>query len=803
MFAKVILARQNKNLDKILDYEIPEGMKIELGDGVIVPFGAKNKPVQGYVVQVTSTSEYPKTKRILQKSEIGKCFDSLGLNLIRWIREKYLCTYEEAVSVMVPSGTVMKSKEWIVLEQFCDKHTDILETIEKNGGAVEYEKLKEFFEFDISHKISALIKMGAIRREFSSLQRVKPKTVRVVRLKAERPQAQELIEQFKKKNPVWAMIIEILLMNEFVSPADLKLFTNTKGSAVNTLAKKGIIEFCDVEVYRVFKNKYSREEQDVILTDEQKSVIFDLKESVDKGFYAPHLLFGVTGSGKTEVYMQIIEYVISKGRQAIVLVPEISLTPQTVNRFTSRFGERIAVLHSGLSQGQRFDQWRRIRSGDVDIVIGARSAVFAPLLNIGIIIIDEEHSDTYKSEMTPRYETKIVAEFRAKQYGALLLMASATPSVESFYRAVQGDLKLLKMKKRANNSLLPEINVVDMREELNKGNKSMISTKLYNEICVNIERKEQTILFLNRRGFSTFVSCRECGFVAQCPNCNISLTYHKFNNTLQCHYCGHTVNNYNLCPKCGSKYIRYFGGGTQKIEEEIIKLFPKASVIRMDIDTTGKQQSHEDILKKFENDKIDILIGTQMVTKGLDFENVTLVGVVSADTMLNIDDFRSGERTFGILEQVSGRAGRGLKAGRAIIQSYSPEHDVIRYVTEHNYERFYDEEIRMREILWYPPFCDMLCIGFSGISIENVSECAAEYFKKLKNSHIYQRMDILGPIPSSVSKIKNRYRWQILVKCENADSILGVFAEIKNTLIQNDNYKNTNIQIDKNPVHVY
>lgn len=805
MFAKVILERPGKALDKLLDYDVPEGMDILVGDSVIVPFGAKNMPVQAFVAELSEKSSYPNLKTIKQKTELGRCFDDKMLCLLKWMRNKYLCTYEEAAGVIVPSGTMVKAHEWIVLENMTDdkKYHKIQTALQEYGGALEYTKLCSMFDKNIAQKISEMIKAGFLKREFVNSAEVRIKTVKAVRLLVSKDEAKALKEEFSSKNTTWADILDILILNEFVAYSDLKEFTNSSGSGINTLEKKGIVKCFPLEVYRLPKNRYKREETVPKLNNEQEDAVSKINKAIQDDIYLGFLLFGVTGSGKTEVFMRSISECIKKGKQAIVLVPEISLTPQTVNRFTSRFGKSVAVLHSGLSKGERFDQWRKIRSGDIDIVIGARSAVFAPLKNLGIIIVDEEHSDTYKSEMAPRYDAREVAEFRARQENAVLVLASATPSIEHFERATGGGLNMLSLTKRANLSSMPEVFVSDMRQELKDGNKSMISRLLKAEIEKNLENEEQTILFLNRRGFSTFVSCRECGFVAECPNCNISLTYHKFDNTLQCHYCGHTVKNYTVCPKCNSKYIRYFGGGTQRLEEEIKTLFPTASVLRMDIDTTGKKQSHEEILRRFETEKTDILIGTQMVTKGLDFENVTLVGVVSADTMLHIDDFRSGERTFGILEQVTGRAGRGKKAGRAVIQTYSPEHEAVTFTKEHDYVSFFNSEIKMRDILWYPPYCDMILIGFSGPSLHQVSDCAKDYAKELHDLRIKARLDVLGPIPSAVSKIKGKYRWQILIKTENSDIISPILVDIKNKLNRNDNYKETIVVIDKNPIHVY
>ena len=414
--------------------------------------------------------------------------------------------------------------------------------------------------------------------------------------------------------------------------------------------------------------------------------------------------------------------------------------------------------------------------------------------------MDEEHEQTYKSEMSPRYETHEVAEFRARQYNALLVFASATPLVTSYYKAEMGEYTLLEMKKRVNERAMPEAIVVDLREELERGNRSTISRKLQEEIKKNLDAGEQTILFLNRRGFSTFVSCRKCGYVAECPNCSISMKYHKFDDTLRCHYCGHIIPNYKKCPECGSSYIRYFGGGTQKVEEEVQTLFPNATTIRMDVDTTGAKNSHAEILNKFEKEKIDILIGTQMVTKGLDFPDVTLVGVITADTILNIDDYRSQERTFSILEQVTGRAGRAEKSGRSIIQTYSPENRAIEYMRAHNYADFYREELSVRRAMWYPPFCGIVSVIFSGTSENNVANCAKFFAKNLAPLFkLKQKTQVLGPIPAYVSKVKNKYIYRLLVKCESIDGIDETLLYAQDKCRKNANYENITVVIDKNP----
>ena len=502
--------------------------------------------------------------------------------------------------------------------------------------------------------------------------------------------------------------------------------------------------------------------------------------------------------GKTEIYLQLIETSIKMGKMAIVLVPEISLTPQMVDRFLARFGQQIAVLHSKLSIGERFDQWNKIKDGKAKIIIGARSAIFAPAVNLGLIIIDEEHDESYKSEMTPRYDAKEVAEYIAESKNIPLILGSATPDMNSYYRAKLGEIKLLKLTKRANNSNLPVVSILDLRQELANGNKSMLSLKLQEEIQKNLLVKKQTILFLNRRGFSTFVMCRNCGYTVKCKNCNINLTYHSNTNKLKCHYCGYEEKLVTTCPECGSTQIRYFGTGTQKLEYEINKLFPNASTIRMDVDTVTKKNSHEQILEKFRNENIDILIGTQMVVKGHHFPNVTLVGVVAADGSLNIDDFRANERTFQILTQVAGRAGRENLPGKVVIQTYNPDNFSIICAQKQDYNMFYETEIALRRQLKYPPFCDIILIGLNSYQeaeIKNVSYRIYQYLEQRLNKEEFK---VLRPMPCPIDKIQNRYRWRIIIKgkmTEKANEILN--ACLKD--IYQENIKDTRIAIDINP----
>ena len=508
------------------------------------------------------------------------------------------------------------------------------------------------------------------------------------------------------------------------------------------------------------------------------------------------------GLGKTEVYLQLIRRTLEKNKSAIMLVPEISLTPQMVDRFIARFGQdTIAVLHSKLSVGERYDQWQKIKRNEAKIVIGARSAIFAPVNDLGLIIIDEEHDDSYKSEMPPRYNAKEISRYIAFKKNIPLILGSATPDINTFYKAQNGEIEFLKLTKRANNSKLPKVEVVDLRDELINGNKTMISRKLYDSICANLENKKQTILFLNRRGFSTFIMCRNCGYTVKCKNCNIALTYHRKENKLKCHYCGYEQENVLVCPECGSNKIKYFGTGTQKLEEQINKMFPKASTIRMDIDTVSKKNSHEEILNKFKNDNIDILIGTQMVVKGHHFPNVTLVGVVAADSSLNMEDYRANEKTFQILTQVAGRAGRENLPGNVMIQTYNPDSFSIECSKKQDYDVFYNTEIKLRKQLNYPPFCDIILFGISQSDeqiVENVSNkiynILLDKVENLSNINLYK------PRPAPIDKIKNRFRYRVILKGKFNNEII----EIINDTLQEIYKYNTKARVivDVNPTNM-
>lgn len=815
MFVGVIVSKTARQVDRIFDYSVPDGIcgEMRVGRRVIVPFGVRSMLCEGYVFEVKQQTDAKRVKSVARTVGGEDAFDEKGAELIEWLREKTLCSYVEAVHLLMPTGTGVNFEQWVCLAEKdaeiikeklkkSDIKREIISALMSENGKIEMGRLASMWDVNIRAHITALEKQGIVKILQRDSINVKTRVIRFASLAVDTDEARRISDELREKAPKQAKIIDILCSNERVAAADLVYLASTGYAALTALCKKGIIELFDAEVLRdPSAGKEIEREPFKTLTDEQERAKEVLCASMDSGMAETFLIHGVTGSGKTEVYMHLIAHALQHGKTAIVLVPEISLTPLMTKRFISRFGDRVAILHSALSLGERYDEWKRIKRGGVDVVVGARSAVFAPLDNIGAIILDEEHEYTYKSEMSPKYHARDVALFRARQYGAVTVLASATPSIESYYRAETGEYKLLEMKSRFNAQKLPTVYVTDMREELEKGNRTMFGDMLSHELLYNIEHGQQSILFLNRRGFSTFVSCRSCGYVVKCPHCNISMTYHRSTNRLMCHYCGYTHENYRVCPECDSSYIKYFGAGTQKLEEELKKKFEGVSTVRMDFDTTSTKRAHEKLLTKFEKEKTDVLIGTQMVSKGLDFHNVTLVGVVAADSSLYIDDYRSGERTFDLIMQVCGRAGRGDMEGRAIVQTYTPEHSAIVHAKNHDYKGFYKDEIRLRRAMWYPPFCDLVTILFCGPDEEAVAayakSTAEEIGAMLEKSG--QKTLMLGPAVSSVSKIKDKYRYRIVIKCECADGLNDILRYAVDKEPKDGKSRFISVSVDKNP----
>lgn len=670
--------------------------------------------------------------------------------------------------VFIPFGKSKNPEEGIVVGLKEKSEFKVKEILKLQAEKIEKEKINlakymsDRYFCNISDCLKLMLPPGTKTK--NTKDRVKEKTINLINIAKEKEEIEKAIEEKKIKSDRQIAILEFVINNGVSSIEDIELFTDGTKAIVSTLIKNGYLEYEETKVERnPFLHKILKKEKEFNLTEEQRYAVENIKEEGE------YLLFGVTGSGKTEVYLRLIERELNKNKSSIMLVPEISLTPQTVDRFISRFGEdKIAVLHSKLSVGERFDQWNKIKEGRAKIVIGARSAIFAPVKDLGIVIIDEEHDESYISEMTPRYNAKEVARFITKTKHIPLVLGSATPDISTYYNAKEGNIRLLELTKRANQGAMPVSKIIDLREELANGNKTMISRELEEEIKNNLECKKQTILFLNRRGFSTFIMCRDCGYTVKCKRCNITMTYHKRENKLKCHYCGYEENAVKVCPMCHSENIRYFGAGTQKLEEEIKEKFPEATTIRMDVDTVSKKNSHEEILTKFREEKIDILIGTQMVVKGHDFPDVTLVGVISADSSLNFCDFKATERTFQTLTQVIGRAGRGEVEGRALIQTYNPDNYAIEYAKIQDYNLFYNTEIMLRKQLKYPPFCDIILIDVSSTKLNELEDTEKRLHKYLKERVINEKFGLLlySPVPAPIDKIKDRYRGRILIKCK-------------------------------------
>ena len=740
MIAEIIINRTAKRLNRTFDYKVPIELEelIMIGSTVLVPFGKSSTLEEGYVVGIKENTTY-EVKEIVK---IKHNLTEKQIELAKWMAKRYFCNISDCIKQMLTPGTKNKKAE-------------------KN---------------------------------------VQDKTINAVYLKKDIDEIQFDIEMGKIKSEKQKKIVQFLKNNEGATVPEIELFTDGSRAIVKTLEKNGYVEIIEKKIERnPLANKKIEKTENLKLTEEQQNAYNKVALDITTNSYEQFLLYGVTGSGKTEVYLQLIGKALEQDKTAIVLVPEISLTPQMIDRFIARFNkDEIAVLHSKLSIGERYDEWNKIKEGKAKIIIGARSAIFAPTENIGIIIIDEEHDSSYKSEAIPKYDAKEIAKKIAKENDCPLVLGSATPDLVTYYKARQGKITLLELTKRANNSKLPEVEIVDLKMELANGNRSMLSVKLHDEIEQNLKEKRQTILFLNRRGFSTFIMCRECGYTVKCKNCNISMTYHKTENKLKCHYCGYEENVVTICPECHSDKIRYFGTGTQKLEQEINKIFPEASTIRMDIDTVTKKNSHEEILNKFKDENIDILIGTQMVVKGHHFPNVTLVGVIAADSSLNIDDYRANERTFQILTQVAGRAGREQLNGNVIIQTYNPDNFSIICAQKQDYEMFYNTEIALREQLKYPPFCDIILIGFNSLSEKEIMDASIKIYNYLKTNLNGKEFNVLKPMPSPIDKIQNRYRWRIIIKGNMTEAANNVL----NTCLRkfyNSNYKNTRVAVDVNP----
>ena len=800
--ASVIVDVPAMQTDRTYDYIIPDEWMDSIVPGmrVIVPFGPRK--IQGFVIELKEKGEVSKLKAIIEPMDLVPVLNKELLTLGNWLTEKTLCFKISAFQAMLPAAMKAKYEKYFQLEEnrsISELHLS-LQRFFQNGKDVAWKVIEESGLLPLVHKE---VKRGNLEVLYRVKAKGNKKTVRKLYLNVPADKADEvknsLPPQASKQKQIIEYMIDSTPGGDGILASTLLEDMSTTSSTIKSLVNKGILIEKNVEMYRdPFQNRVFENTSPLPLTPQQDQAIRPILSTIDQEEHHTFLLYGVTGSGKTEIYLQSIQRVLQEGKEAIVLVPEISLTPQMVHRFKGRFGNDVAVLHSGLSVGEKYDEWRKIQRKEVKVVVGARSAVFAPFENLGIIIIDEEHETSYKQEENPRYHAREVAIYRGEIHGCPVILGSATPSLETFARASKGVYELLTLDKRMNDGPLPSVDIVDMREELRKGNRSMFSTTLFEKLQSRIEKGEQTVLFLNRRGHSSFIMCRDCGFVLQCPNCDISLTYHRFSNGMKCHYCGHEEGVPSTCPECMSEHIRYFGTGTQKVEEELTKLLPDARIIRMDVDTTSRKGSHEKLLTAFGEGKADILLGTQMIAKGLDFPNITLVGVLSADTMLHLPDFRAAEKTFQLLTQVSGRAGRHTLPGEVVIQTYTPDHYSIELASDHDYNRFYQQEMMMRKMGSYPPFYYITLITLSHediMKVVDISEKMTSYVR----SKLSETTIILGPVASPIPRIKNRYRYQCLIKYKREPNLGITLKTVLDQFQQQYASQGLTISIDVNP----
>lgn len=817
--AKIAVSAATYAIDRPYDYLVPDELEPTLLPGmrVAVPFGAGNRVSDGIVLSFANDpSERENLKYIISQLDAEPMLGPDFIQLALWLRDRFFCTVYDAARIMLPAGLWFQLKDCWRISAGIDRseayekaassgsEKRLLDLLFSNDGWAETGQIRiAFGTADPNAAIRSLQEKGIITRETSAERGVKDKVEQVVELAVPPEEAMALIAPKRRRAPLQYSAVETLSTVGKVSAKELCYFTGASMSTLKSLERAGLVLLSKREVFRRPTAANVSCAPSVALNREQQNALDGLYALSKHGRPSAALLYGVTGSGKTLVYIELIRRLQERGKAVIVLVPEIALTPQLTERFVSHFGQRVALLHSSLSAGERYDEWKRIRKGEATVVVGTRSAVFAPVQNLGAIIIDEEQENSYKSEQTPRYHARDVAKYRCARSNALLLLGSATPTVETMYLAERGKMQLFRLEHRYNSQPLPHVEIIDMKQELRRGNSGTISSRLREELEKTIDRGEQAILLLNRRGANRMAICGECGESPSCPRCSVKLTHHSSNGRLMCHYCGHSQPLPKACPACGG-LLTFVGAGTQKAQEELRDLFPGTEIIRMDTDTVSATNSHEAILHRFAKDRIPILIGTQMVAKGLDFENVTLVGVLSADQMLYMDDYRAGERAFSILTQVVGRAGRGQKEGRAIIQTFTPDNDVILCAAHQNYDEFYRQEIQLRSVRECPPFGEQLAIGASGPEETAVLRGCMRLREALNDSlgkppyDAYQYR-ILGPAPAVVTKVNNRYRYRILVKIQNTKEVRQLVAHLVRKALSDKQNRGLNFYADFDP----
>ena len=797
------------HFDIFYSYTLPENLKdkAQIGARVLVPFGrSKIAKRQGVIFGFAEKQGNIRYKDIISVLDDEPFFTRENLEIAEFLKDRTFCTYFEAIKVQFPAGYAFKTdvrylavatKEPKNLSDIEKQVYDYMLTIEDFADKTQiYGNLGLTKDCDV---IDKLVSKDLVIKSYVAEKTMDDASVKTARAVIDRENTENL-----KLTPKQQSVMDVLWDMGQLSVKEVCYFTGVTSAVVNTLAKKNYIIIEDITVYRTPETQLVDKgaKKAITLTNGQKKAYDNLLTKYRTGG-GVSLLYGITGSGKTSVFLSLIDEVIKEGKQVIVMVPEISLTPQMMAIFKGRYGSEIAIFHSALSAGERRDEYKRVKDGVVKIVVGTRSAVFAPFDNIGLIVIDEEQEHTYKSESSPKYHTKDVARFRAAKHGALLLLSSATPSMESYAAAKRGKYDLEVLTERYGEAVLPDVSVIDMKAERQAGNKYNLSSELLERLEQNLNDKKQSILLINRRGYNTFVACDSCGGVVTCPSCSISLTYHSANNRLMCHYCGYSVPFTKVCPDCGKEDVRYAGYGTQRIEKELEELLPEARVLRMDTDSTSSRYSFEKNIIDFGDGKYDIMLGTQMVAKGLNFENVTLVGVINADQQLNNDDFKSQERTFDLLTQVVGRSGRGRNKGTAVIQTLTPENHIIRLAQQQDYDGFFDNEIIIRRAMVYPPYCDMCAVLFVSENEVKALNASRDFLAELKTATAEEYKDVkiivLGPMPPRLSKVNNKYRYRIIIKCKNNKRFRNMLSGLLISFGKNKKYSDVTLSADINP----
>ena len=807
--AMVAVAAANYGFDRPYSYVIPVEMRsVQPGCRVIVPFGRGNRPAEGIILSVKQ-DETDKLKPLLRVTDPAPILSEEQIRLAIWMHNRFFCTVYDAVKAILPVGVwyqinqIYRLNPELTAEQAlegCGEDSirrKIVLLVSESGGCTDAQIDQAFEAEDPSSAKRVLLKDRILILTGSEKRRVNDRFVKFAQINAPGDQLAAEAEAMRKKAPQQAAILDLMCSIGRAPAKEICYFTGASAQSLQALVKKGLLT---VETEPVYRRPVIHSGSTVALpqlTAAQKIPYDGLKALLDQKKADAALLFGVTGSGKTTVYIHLMDAVLKRGQASVLLVPEIALTPQMIETFSMHFGDTVAVLHSKLSMGARYDEWKRIRDGKAKIIIGTRSAVFAPAEDIGLMILDEEQEETYKSEQSPRYHARDVAKYRCAQHNALLLLGSATPDISSRYFAEIGKYHYFEITGRYNARTMPAVRIVDLKKELKNGMSGSISSVLRDEIASNLEHGEQTILFLNRRGTSKLVTCIDCGFSYECPRCSVSLTYHRANHTLRCHHCGYRHTPDRECPVCGGT-LAFVGDGTEQVQQELQGLFPNVEIMRMDADSIALAGSHDALLSRFRDERVPILIGTQMIAKGLNFENVTLVGVLLADQSLYVGDFRAGERTFSLITQVVGRGGRGERPGRAVIQTFTPENETILQAARQDYAAFYRSEIRVRKLQHTPPFSELMTITVSGVNEDTVMDCCY-YIREFLRSVCDERDEILGPAPLPVVRVNNRYRYRITVYTANSAPTRRAITDIVMHCAKDRNFKDVNVFADVDP----